>query len=1393
MPSVGAMTQTRYPYARYQNSNGQPSPARQEASSSPLHRLLWLPRLSYIEELLSGRRVLVLGLEAPLPLEALQAADEVVVLDPSPVRIRYVQNRTSAQNVGYRVSELLESGLPGGSFDIIFAYDAPISRDFCTESRRLLSTDGFLFLVQPGPARLSLGLKAPKPAIEPVEVRSQLRRYFAHAEQLVQQQALSITLSPRPDQVPSWRMPVSGGGPGISDYIYLCSQLPIQLEERLVASWPLPPLLNTTTRQRERLEHRLTLQSLELEALQAEIQSLKLELEDRGARLGQLEAGLSPVQERISESDLVLLRENLESLELVQQSAQTQLQDLHIALEEAEGALAQSERLRIHQEEQLVQATTLLDQHVQQQHQLMSRIETLELELGQGDTYSRSGQFPLPGSTGPRNSGNDEQRIAGETGSFVLPRMGDREHYERLLTREQLRNWKLEEQIGRLVALLDDAGVSLPPDLTREALMESSELPEETAYAAGVTPLPGTLDAEDSGQTSARGAGHESPSSPQGSAFARRPSDPEGQRAWEQVHQHLEPSPSSRRSASTETASTHAGRDERPDASRLTGARPASVPHIQVAGGLNPSLTDLSDDANDELANLNTLRTTTAELRLPRTGMSAPAPSRPAESVQASTEQDALAAAGATSGPLAAGVSAQAAVGSSPEARRLSVAPGAAALDPDGSGVQRSVPAGKTAFADAAGAKSATEQASPSAGTASNPTSSLHATVGEPEPRKEGAKASHDEASPAPERKLFEEEQTDELAGWLAVPGSRPPRDPEQPASAQTEDWISDIFENSNPKQAEAVKTQATAAAEPGSLDAPPITEAVATDTHFPDGLEDVEMDSLPPIRRKDDAFSRPFRALDHTIETQAVDDDSKELPPYARGMRTGVSADESAHASRAHDDEADRGESDDDSGPPLPILRPDPAIQRALMEEWDSPPPVDESREALLKRASGGPVAPSVLSKGANADAAGLDRSTSASENLSASEGTGTERSNAASSRPPVPPAPGDTRDAQFPDASAISRAVTSPKVPVRPDDGDADDPSLSSMLDDLEAAEDAALKPSAVHPPRASTTGAASTAGPGLYRASTPAARPTGPTVGPAAPAGSAQSAPVLRPSTPGPASSAQTGGGTGGSTSAAAVSGRSTNAGGENPGVNFVVPGKVTWPASQQPSGQAMDLPQRGEMALLEALARNNVSNLPSVTQQEDDDLEKVLFDAPLSEAGLPKGRATGTGATPSNAPATASANGAATQGMQGTASGAVSALGASPAAINISTGNLPALGTTIRDVSELPGGAHALPSHSLSGERRRKIRPISERPVGERPTVERSLPDRAGDERSAGAGGPDPLAVRLGQRPDADFELGFQNSGAGPSGGEDDAEAPPQPFMRRFLNKWWKTGG
>jgi hypothetical protein len=61
----------------------------------------------------------------------------------------------------------------------------------------------------------------------------------------------------------------------------------------------------------------------------------------------------------------------------------------------------------------------------------------------------------------------------------------------------------------------------------------------------------------------------------------------------------------------------------------------------------------------------------------------------------------------------------------------------------------------------------------------------------------------------------------------------------------------------------------------------------------------------------------------------------------------------------------------------------------------------------------------------------------------------------------------------------------------------------------------------------------------------------------------------------------------------------------------------PGAVVYPSSPGRAGMPADLPQEGELALLEALEEGNLNRLPSVTQQVEDEVERALLESPLEE--------------------------------------------------------------------------------------------------------------------------------------------------------------------------------
>ena len=200
--------------------------------------LLVAARLDYIEELLAGVRVLVMGGSGAEAVEASRRKAEKVtwVHTPQehepPTPLRYSYPRMVEQ-----VASRSATGLPAESFDVVICSDLSFTeadlRAQLAEIRRLLHPDGFLYLTLPPlpPARGD-----GDEGRDLIFIRSELRRFFPNVETLSQQIFTGVMVGPDARSLPTWR---THTGEISSLTITLCSRLLIVLEEQMLQLHPL--------------------------------------------------------------------------------------------------------------------------------------------------------------------------------------------------------------------------------------------------------------------------------------------------------------------------------------------------------------------------------------------------------------------------------------------------------------------------------------------------------------------------------------------------------------------------------------------------------------------------------------------------------------------------------------------------------------------------------------------------------------------------------------------------------------------------------------------------------------------------------------------------------------------------------------------------------------------------------------------------------------------------------------------------------------------------------------------------------------------------------------------------------------------------------------------------
>ncbi len=218
-----------------------------------LEDILLAPVLSYVEDLISDRRVLVLGpLAGQTAARVAPSAREVVVVDPSEPRTRYFRRRWSHPRIRHTVAPLPRTGLPDQSFDVILAQPAtadPVAlAPLLVEMSRLLQPDGLL--VFSFPTRHTPGIfpwRAPS-AGEVHAIRSALEERFPHVEILQLAIELCAFVGPDRRRLPTFQVDQVGDQDRFSIPLALCSRLPIVPEEHLLTRYSLAPLATAAHR-----------------------------------------------------------------------------------------------------------------------------------------------------------------------------------------------------------------------------------------------------------------------------------------------------------------------------------------------------------------------------------------------------------------------------------------------------------------------------------------------------------------------------------------------------------------------------------------------------------------------------------------------------------------------------------------------------------------------------------------------------------------------------------------------------------------------------------------------------------------------------------------------------------------------------------------------------------------------------------------------------------------------------------------------------------------------------------------------------------------------------------------------------------------------------------------
>lgn len=1002
---------------------------------APLTRLLQLPQISYVEELLQNRRVLVAGLHHHPPLEALAGAAQVTVIEPSSIRIAYAQRRLETHNVEYICTPLHQTGLTVASFDVVLTGSLPLEtaegRALLTELRRLLDPEGCLIFSQPGPGSLLADPLRPNRLEDPNRFHLVLRRYFSYVELLYHQTSLTSVIAPTLHALPSWRASTPPELPPGQDFLFLCSQIPVQAEEKLIASTSLLPWKLSAQHQVMRIAARLQQSAEALAGTQRRVEVLERLLQTLPVADEQPEQGLSPNTETvalpINSVELQALKDTITGLTLTLQTRdqtvdqlqaelsrlQARMADQLLALEEAEGTLETSERLRQLQSERLEEAAQLLEHQYQEREALRARGEALQTALEQARESARAlpavlaeSGLVLEAAPPPEEVVPAQAEVAApapDTAEHVIQALApndaeealrlQRIYYEELLTKERLKTWMLEEKLEALSGVYEaeDRGWTAGPMGAASSDVVHSGAREATQAGSGL-----------SARAHAQGvAGRD--------AVGMSADDPQSERADV-------PGAGPLRDPGTPSGLASAAHTR---LSRGDGAAETDFPEPATRSGLTPPASDagsahgttgrsgralFEEERTDELeASLQTEKPHTAGERAEDTGGGA----RKGDDWFSAMFDNSI-----------------------PPTRMESEAEHGASVTPKPSGALSSgelVPTG-----------------APTTSRYEGPVPSGQA--GEP------AQVEADAAFPARLRPEVASHTPRE------TPSSSSPVQPSAPSPEPARELASPT----------------------------PREQHDGLDTPFTDELEEVEQEALPPVRRQGDVFSRPFRALDQTIETSQLS------PSELKGLEDGGLEPEEP--------------SSPDALPLPPLPKPDEATQRALLDDWDKP------ADRLLM-------------------------------------GT-----------PPIPPAPGKSADQLLEGGAATPAASVQGSTPgARESSGGTRSSEVQRVLEQLVSAEAALAGPTLAGPERARSKPEEAPVSVRAGESQRHERGPEGPSVGP----------------TP-------------------------------------LMPGRVTWPASPGEQAEALDLPQRGELALLDALSRMNAAALPSVTQQEEDELEQVTFD-------------------------------------------------------------------------------------------------------------------------------------------------------------------------------------
>ncbi len=207
---------------------------------------LLLPALSYVEDLITEKRVLVFGKHAGrTALKIAPAALEVTVTEPSNSRIRYMKHRCAHKKIKYVATGLSATGLPAGSFDIILGHLAKTAATelpgILTEMSRVLHDEGLLVLTLPRGGHVGASLEAVSGMTEQ-EIASILNTHFPHVEFLEESIELCVFVGRDRRRLPTFQLDKVDVENQYRVPIALCSRIPIVPEERLLARFPIAPL-----------------------------------------------------------------------------------------------------------------------------------------------------------------------------------------------------------------------------------------------------------------------------------------------------------------------------------------------------------------------------------------------------------------------------------------------------------------------------------------------------------------------------------------------------------------------------------------------------------------------------------------------------------------------------------------------------------------------------------------------------------------------------------------------------------------------------------------------------------------------------------------------------------------------------------------------------------------------------------------------------------------------------------------------------------------------------------------------------------------------------------------------------------------------------------------------